>query len=1116
MINRVKIGKKLPKIALTTLLLGTSIAGAFSVQADTLASYDFEDDTVMGWTATNESGKAERISGVSASTLGSEKVLQVDLALEDDGWADTYLTSNIDAGNSVDVSTVSSIDYTVYVPASFSGTLRLDCGVNNAWKASDTWATFDTSTTETLDNISYAKNTIQCALNGATSSTEAVLRIAAPNSPYTGPIYFDAVAITTTDGGGSEPTIEPRDPIVFDLEDSNHGWAVGWADSMTGHTISHSTDLTESGNTGSLKLELPFSGAGYEGVNLKKLLTDSETEKFDLNGYDRIEFDIFVPAASLPGSGGLNLVAAMDNNWLALGGAHYNALDGSAGELVMLNGVEYYRFHDVTSIPDDVNKNDSAALVVRIHGYQIPSPLTVYLDNIQLLPPDPGSIVPVAPIASTVVDSESLDVQVLIPFNTSQSITNAQVSSDFLDAPVELTGNGLLFSGSLAGIGNEDLGMHILTITATLNNDDNTTVDMSVEVPIYVDLSQTTITSQEDSHVITGNSTLSFAIASEDSTIDGAVFRLNSHEASATAMVDAGDGIYTLDFNSTELADGVHTLIIEATDANAYDHRHYVDVVVINTPVAGFVGRAGSDFYLNGNVYTYAGWNAYHLPFVRTETQFSSSDIAVINLPEDETGFQLISSGTTWSVSDRIDRSMLEAKRLGMKVLRTWAFNSRESEASTIGYGRVVVDETATEDFVEYEGVKYVWSFNEAQYARLDYVMESARRRGIRVILTLENYWGDYGGIQTTTDALGLEDKLEFYTNPAAQALYQLYAEKLINRVNTINGMAYRADPTLFAWELMNEPRIDCRDNAESDDDEACRTEGPIQLGTWFNTMAGYVKSIDTNHMVTTGAEAHGFTEEQYGTWPNGNNGPSDTEGYSLDPIGVMDQPNIDFFTYHPYFNESWAFYGFDQTAAINEAIVADAHAHGKPIVMEEWGFTTHEPLLDRSGHEVEPTEEGYQTLREEWYQFMLSNWREAGGNGHNIWMLQSNGQDSSFGISLYTPLSRALNDMTLSNILRTESAHYTVDTSDQGGPLDLKQLKVKMDALGRGWHMVGTSTPISDFSIFENVDSVWSWTNNRWSVYAPSASLQSNFQQSRLAPLTQISAHQGFWILKD
>ena len=58
--------------------------------------------------------------------------------------------------------------------------------------------------------------------------------------------------------------------------------------------------------------------------------------------------------------------------------------------------------------------------------------------------------------------------------------------------------------------------------------------------------------------------------------------------------------------------------------------------------------------------------------------------------------------------------------------------------------------------------------------------------------------------------------------------------------MNTISGVMYRDDPTIFAWNLMNEPRC---------------TGCGWAMQEWVTEMAQYMKAIDPNHMVTIGEE---------------------------------------------------------------------------------------------------------------------------------------------------------------------------------------------------------------------------------------------------------------------
>ena len=95
----------------------------------------------------------------------------------------------------------------------------------------------------------------------------------------------------------------------------------------------------------------------------------------------------------------------------------------------------------------------------------------------------------------------------------------------------------------------------------------------------------------------------------------------------------------------------------------------------------------------------------------------------------------------------------------------------------------------------------------------LDYVLDQARLRGMRVLLTLTDYFADGAGgplqylqfagvdVNNPSDEL----KAQFFTNGQAQALFQQYISLLVGRVNTVNGRTYKSDPTIFGWDVMNE-----------------------------------------------------------------------------------------------------------------------------------------------------------------------------------------------------------------------------------------------------------------------------------------------------------------------
>ena len=48
-----------------------------------------------------------------------------------------------------------------------------------------------------------------------------------------------------------------------------------------------------------------------------------------------------------------------------------------------------------------------------------------------------------------------------------------------------------------------------------------------------------------------------------------------------------------------------------------------------------------------------------------------------------------------------------------------------------------------------------------------------------------------------------------FFSDPGARELYKDYVSYILGRRNSRTGQLYRDDPTILAWDLINEPRCE-------------------------------------------------------------------------------------------------------------------------------------------------------------------------------------------------------------------------------------------------------------------------------------------------------------------
>ncbi len=298
----------------------------------------------------------------------------------------------------------------------------------------------------------------------------------------------------------------------------------------------------------------------------------------------------------------------------------------------------------------------------------------------------------------------------------------------------------------------------------------------------------------------------------------------------------------------------------------------------------GFVTTNGTQFVLDGKPFYFAGVNAYNL--------FTFGDGAI-----DHTGDYI---ENLYMDKKKIDSFMSDMAEDGVKVVRTWGFSTETWHGFEISKGE----------------------YNEKEFMLFDYIMVSAKNHGIKLIITLENYWEAYGGIDSRLKWEGLpygnhNARTEFFRNEELKAGYKAYAERFINRVNHYTGINYKDDTTIFAWELMNEPRYQ---DATINENSTGTT-----LRAWVDEMAGYIKSLDPNHMVGTGIEGH---EAKYGFGGD--------EGNPF--INIHESPYIDFCSAHPYPDEPWANLSPDQTRTLVKAWIDDAHqVVKKPIIIGEF-----------------------------------------------------------------------------------------------------------------------------------------------------------------------------------
>ncbi|XP_010543148.1 PREDICTED: mannan endo-1,4-beta-mannosidase 6 isoform X2 [Tarenaya hassleriana] len=397
------------------------------------------------------------------------------------------------------------------------------------------------------------------------------------------------------------------------------------------------------------------------------------------------------------------------------------------------------------------------------------------------------------------------------------------------------------------------------------------------------------------------------------------------------------------------------------------------------------VQRKGTQFGINGRPFYVNGFNTYWLMILAADN----------------------------STRGKVTELFQQASAAGLTVCRTWAFND--------GQWRALQKSPSV--------------YDEDVFQALDFVVSEARKHKIRLILSLVNNWDAFGGKSQyvkwgNSYGLNLTSADDFFSHPTLKSFYKNHVRTVLNRVNTFTNITYKNDPTIFAWELMNEPR--CPSDPSGDTLQvlflsvfsfslnAFLNFSGACFQSWIQEMAVFLKSIDAKHLVEIGLE--GFY------------GPSAPDRTRFNPNTYAVQVGTDFIRNHQVlgidfasvhtYADSWISPAISEshlefTRRWMEGHIEDAETYlGMPVVFAEFGVSSKDPGFNSSFRD---------TLLNTVYKTILNSTRKGGAAaGSLLWQVFPEGTEyMDDGYALY--LTRA---HSASNIISLHSTRLAIFNS--------------------------------------------------------------------------------------
>lgn len=264
--------------------------------------------------------------------------------------------------------------------------------------------------------------------------------------------------------------------------------------------------------------------------------------------------------------------------------------------------------------------------------------------------------------------------------------------------------------------------------------------------------------------------------------------------------------------------------------------------------------------------------------------------------------------------------------------------------------------------------------YNDTLLDGLDYLLSEMRKRNMLAVLYLNNAWEWSGGYSVYLQWAGrgvppvpaidgwgayMQYVSQFVMCDSAQKLFAGHVDFILNRTNRYTGVKYADDPAIMAWQVGNEPRCFSTDSVNKE-----------AFAAWMASVAAQIKSIDKNHLVTSGSEGKHGCEEDIALFEK-----------------IHADKNMDYLEMHIWsYNWGWINketyadslrYACEQTLEYVNEHKAVAARLNKPLVLGEFGYP-------RDG--IKFSRETPTTARDKYYEYVFGLVANKEFAGCNIW----------------------------------------------------------------------------------------------------------------------------------